>query len=47
MPAWIRFVTLAFEPGAKVTGAIAVQRVFKGEPPTRLAGRFEAEVCPR
>jgi hypothetical protein len=47
MPSWVRFDRLAFEPGAKVAGAVVVEQVVEGEPPTRIAGRFEAEICPR
>jgi hypothetical protein len=47
MPAWVRFERLSFEPGAKVTGSLAIQRQAKGEPTTRVSRRFEAEVCPR
>ena len=46
MPTWIRFDRLRFEPGATVTGALAIEVVYPGGPPTRIAGRFEAEVCP-
>lgn len=45
MPAWIRFDDLAFAPGARVTGVLVIEQVVEKEPPTRIAGRFEAEVC--
>ena len=49
VPTWIRFDRLVFEPGARIAGSIAVADATIREHgvATRVAGRFEAEVCPR